>query len=126
MLGHLMEWFYNDLAGISQDDNVAGSQKIIIQPTPVGDVTFAEARWASPYGEILSSWQKTNNRFVLKVAIPVNTSAKIYLPATASSKIYLGDKLINGVKGVTAEKNKNGKTLIELGSGEYHFVVKKN
>ncbi|CAK9037458.1 Alpha-L-rhamnosidase (Glycosyl hydrolase 78 family protein P20) (P20_GH78) (Polysaccharide utilization locus H protein P20) (PUL H protein P20) [Durusdinium trenchii] len=36
MLGHITEWFYKDLIGISPDPSAPGYKKILIRPNPVG------------------------------------------------------------------------------------------
>lgn len=80
MLGHLMEWFYTGLAGISQPDSSIAFKKIVIRPQVVGDITSARARYESPYGLIRSEWTKRNDVFSLEVEIPANTSATIIFP----------------------------------------------
>ena len=50
MLGHIMEWFYADLAGIRPDPAAPGFKRIIIKPTLVGDVTWVKARYDCGYG----------------------------------------------------------------------------
>ncbi len=82
MLGHLMQWFYEGLAGISQAVNSVGYKNIVIRPQVVGDITHAAASFQSPYGEIRSAWKKTGNSFELNVTVPANTTATIYLPGT--------------------------------------------
>ena len=84
MLGHIMEWFYEGLAGISQPENSVGFKNIVIRPQVVGDITHASASFQSPYGEIRSAWTKTGSMFELKVTVPPNTSAEIYLPGAIS------------------------------------------
>jgi alpha-L-rhamnosidase len=97
MLGHIMEWFYQGLAGISQAANSVAYKNIVIRPQVVGDVTHAAASFQSPYGEIKSAWKKTGNIFELNVTVPVNTVAEIYLPGT--------------------------KKPVKTGSGKYKFAV---
>ena len=41
MLGHIEEWFYAGLAGIRPRD--AGLRRILVQPEPVGDLTWVNA-----------------------------------------------------------------------------------
>ncbi|GGF11919.1 hydrolase [Hymenobacter cavernae] len=123
MLGHLMEWFYGGLAGIRPADGAVAFNKIEIRPTPVGDVTSAKASHESPYGLIVSSWQKTGNAFELTATIPANTTATVYLPATASSKIMEGNVAVaqhNDLKLLGFEQDR---ARISVGSGTYHFVV---
>jgi hypothetical protein len=80
MLGHIMEWFYEGLAGISQAENSVGYKNIVIRPQLVGDITHAAARFESPYGEIGSYWTIKGDILVLRVIIPPNTTAEINLP----------------------------------------------
>ena len=117
MLGHLMEWFYSGLAGIKQDESATAFKKIIIKPQVVGDVTFAKANYLSPYGKIMSDWKKDGDKFILKVEIPVNTTATIYLPATAKAKIYVNGKLVENLA------FQEDKAVLNIGSGEYLFEV---
>ena len=80
MLGHIMEWFYEGLAGISQKENSVGYKNIVIRPQVVGDITYAAASYLSPYGKIRSSWKRMGSRFTLNVSVPPNALAEIYLP----------------------------------------------
>jgi hypothetical protein len=80
MLGHLMQWFYEGPAGISQAENSVGYKNIVIRPQVVGDITHAAASFQSPYGEIRLAWKKTGKSFELNVTVPANATATIYLP----------------------------------------------
>lgn len=119
MLGHIMEWFYEGLAGIRPADGAVAYNKIIIRPQPVGDVTWAKANYRSAYGLISSDWKKQDKAFELNINIPANTTASVYLPVDAASKITMNDKPVSGVyyndKGV----------MIAIGSGVYHFKAVK-
>ncbi|HEV8270106.1 MAG TPA: family 78 glycoside hydrolase catalytic domain [Chitinophagaceae bacterium] len=117
MLGHLMEWFFAGLAGIKQADNSVAYNKIEIKPQPVGDVTAAKATYHSVYGEIVSDWKKSGDAFDLDVEIPVNTTATIYIPAKSNQAVTANGKLI-------AAKYIDGKAVIKIGSGKYHFKTK--
>lgn len=98
MLGHIMQWFYEGLAGISQAANSVGYKNIIIRPQVVGDLTHASASFQSPYGEIRSAWKRTGDIFELNVAVPVNSTASIYLPGQSK--------------------------MVKIGSGNYNYKVK--
>jgi alpha-L-rhamnosidase len=121
MLGHIMEWFYSGIAGISQEENSIAYDHIKIRPQPVGDITSAKGSFHSPYGWIKTDWKKEKNNFILKVYIPVNTTATVYVPATAASKIYVNEKIISD----NDIKIKDTAAVIKIGSGEYHFEVKE-
>jgi hypothetical protein len=119
MLGHIMEWFYEGLAGIRPADGAVAYNRIIIRPQPVGDVTSAKANYRSAYGLISSDWKKQDKAFDLTVNIPANTTASVYLPVDAASIITMNDKPVSGVyyndKGV----------MVAIGSGVYHFKAAK-
>ena len=92
--------FFSGLAGIKQSNRSIAFKDIEIKPQPVGDVTYANAQFNSPYGLIVSNWRKTENKFDLNVIIPVNTTAIIYLPA-----------------------NTTYQKPVHIGSGNYNFTV---
>ena len=118
MLGHILEWFYEGLAGISQSENSSGFKQIVIRPQVVGDVTHAKADFQSPNGLIVSNWTIKNHQFELAVTIPANTSATVLLPASEKSVITIDGKKME------ASKFENGKVVVKTGSGNYRFVVK--
>lgn len=43
MLGHLMDWFYHDLGGISQTDESIAYKEIVIRPEVVGGLAWVKA-----------------------------------------------------------------------------------
>jgi len=96
MLGHLMEWFYSGIGGIRQAEGSVGYQKLIIDPKPVGDLTWAEVSHRCILGEISCRWKKSEKGFTLDVGIPVGAVADVFF---------------------------NGKSLGKVGSGKYHFVA---
>jgi alpha-L-rhamnosidase len=117
MLGHIMEWFYSGLAGISQEKNSVAYKNIIIHPQPVGDIAYAKADFHSPYGWIDIYWEKKNKDFVLRITIPVNSAATVYLSAGPAARVYLNKKICNGYKinnGVAAIKVKSGNYTIQV------------
>lgn len=119
MLGHLMEWFYSGVGGISQDDEAIAFNKIRIYPQVVGDLSAAQTSYNSPYGLISTDWKKTGQAFEIEIDIPANTIANIYLPAAASQT----------VKEESGAKFKNigyesGRAIIAIGSGHYKFKAK--
>ncbi|MNF71073.1 Bacterial alpha-L-rhamnosidase [compost metagenome] len=104
MMGQIEEWFYQSLAGIVPDNKKPGFKHFFIQPEIVGDMTFVKATYKSIYGNIASAWEKKDGKLILKVEIPVNTSATIKLPVPKNTEIKINGKVA---------KN------LELGSGKY-------
>ena len=88
MLGHITEWFYKDLVGIDSDPEAPGFENVVIKPTPVGDLTWAEASYDSLRGEIRCRWERDGSKFTLQLTIPANSTATVYLPASSRESGY--------------------------------------
>jgi hypothetical protein len=121
MLGHLMEWLYSGLGGIKADEDAIAYDKLQIKPEQVGNITHARASYKTPYGKVVSDWNKTENNFELKVEVPVNSKATIYIPASENTKIYEGETLIKNSKELVFKGINKGFALLEIGSGNYVF-----
>lgn len=124
MLGHIMEWFYTDLAGIREANEAVGFRDIILRPALVGNVKWAQGDYHSPYGIISSSWKKEGNTFDWNISVPANTRTTIYLPAPRSAIITEGGQLLNGRKDIKLLRTDKGRTVLSIGSGNYNFRVK--
>lgn len=121
MLGQIMEWFYHDLAGIASDPAGPGFKKIIINPQPVGDVTWTRARFNSIRGKIVSDWKRENGRFNLLVTIPAGTTATVRLPSRSASDVTESGVNLKQAKGVKFMRQEGDRSVIEIGSGSYEF-----
>jgi hypothetical protein len=87
MLGQIMEWFYGNLAGIAPDPEAPGFKNILIQPQPVGDLTWVKASYDSLRGVIRSEWRRDGNAFTLRVTIPPGATAKVFVPAKPATQV---------------------------------------
>lgn len=123
MLGHLMEWFYSGLGGISSDTGSTAFKHIIIRPEPVGDVKHVKVNFLSPYGTIANDWTKTDQLFVMDLVTPANTQSIIYLPAKVNSVIKESGKNVKDGNHIKFIKFENGKAVLEVGAGKYSFTV---
>jgi alpha-L-rhamnosidase len=124
MLGHVMEWFYNGIGGIRQDDNSVAFKNCVIKPSVVGNLTSAQTTFESPYGTIATDWKKDNTSFSLKVTIPCNTSAQVYVPVNKGQSVQEGTIPVTQVKDIQFIRNEVGYSVYQVGSGNYQFVVK--
>jgi len=121
MLGQIQEWFYHDLAGIQNDTESAGFKKIVINPQPVGDVTWAKASYNSIRGKIVSDWKRDGGKFTLQVTIPANTTATVFIPAKSAGDVTEGGNAIPQVPDVKFLREENGRAIFEIASGSYEF-----
>lgn len=120
--GAIGHWLYTRVAGITQAPGSVGYKKIIIDPVPdKKELKYAEASYHTVYGEIVSRWEKKDGRFMLKVVIPTNTTAKVYLPTQTVANITETGKSLNKVEGIISSEILDGKVVLEVGSGEYNF-----
>jgi hypothetical protein len=124
MLGHIIEWFYKDLAGIDTDPAGPGFKKILIRPNPVGDLKWVEAAYQSVRGEISVRWEIQAQQFRLKMCIPANTTATVYLPASSTAAVTEGGLPANRSHGVQFLRQEPGHVLYQVASGKYDFASK--
>jgi alpha-L-rhamnosidase len=116
-------WLTKGLCGIQPDEKNAGYKHFIIKPSVVDEVSFAEASAGSPYGEIVSRWEHKDNKIILSVTIPPNTSATVHIPASHPGQITESGKPLNVAEGVVSKGAENGYAVVEAASGKYEFAA---
>jgi hypothetical protein len=121
MLGQIEEWFYHDLAGIQNAPNSAGFKAIVIDPQPVGDVTWAKASYDSIRGRIVSDWRRAGDAFTLQTTIPPNTTAMVLVPAKSADAVRENGKPARQSAGVKFLRFENGRAVFAIESGSYEF-----
>jgi len=124
MLGHIMEWFYEGLAGIGQEPHSVAYKNIVIDPAYLEQINVVEGSFNSPYGMIKSLVEMRGNDCVVNVEVPFNTSASIYLPADIPGSVTEGSIPLKDHKDIEIVESGNGKLKIKTGSGMYNFVIK--
>ena len=122
LVGDLITWCYENLAGIRPDPAQPGFKHIVMHPTPVGDLTYVKASHKSPYGEIVSDWKREGDRFTWSVSIPVNTTATVYVPAELEASVKESDRPTAQALGIRHIRQEAGSAVYEIGSGTYHFA----
>lgn len=98
LLGDLLIWYYESLAGISTDKEQVGFKKIRMQPIFPEGLTFVNASYQSIHGKIRSEWKREGENIVWEIEIPANTSAVVTLPEGMDVKTTkdIRDKNITG------------------------------
>ena len=91
-----------------------------------GKVDFAEASVGSPYGEIVSRWERKDSNITLSVTAPPNTTATVYVPARHAEGITESGHSLNVAEGVVFKSAENGYAVIEVTSGKYELVSPLN
>jgi alpha-L-rhamnosidase len=127
--GAIVQWFYEDLAGIRPLE--PGFKRIEFKPEiPPSGLNRVSASYESVRGTVASSWQRTASGFEIDITIPPNATARVYLPGpdanavteTGSGKALAADKATS-VKLIGIESDR---LVYDVGSGQYQFrIVRK-
>lgn len=99
-------WFYQGLAGIRPSESGPGMKEFRIKPTFISELSYVNASTESLYGTIKSSWKRKEDKIILEVEVPTNTTAEVSLP-----------------EGYVMEKEGNFINQIRLPGGKYHFQI---
>lgn len=111
LLGDLLIWYYEDLAGIKCADDAVAFKKIEMSPVLPKGLDYVDASYESAYGTIESEWTRDGDKLTWRVVVPGNTSAQVYFPEgyQKASNSDLGNVRYSDDK------------KVEVGSGEYIF-----
>ena len=121
--GAIGDWMYRKMVGIDTYEDGVGYKHSKIQPHIGGDFTNASASLATYYGDISNSWKIDGKQLKMEVNIPVNTSANIFIPSYHVEQITENGQSLNDVKGLKIIDSKEGYIQVQVGSGNYHFIV---
>lgn len=123
LLGDLLIWLYENIAGISPDDTAPGFKKIIMKPELVDGLKHANASYQSAYGLITSKWRYNRiGSFSWEITIPANTTATVYIPADAPENISVdGKHPLLQHPDIRFIKMEDKYAVVALGSGRYSF-----
>lgn len=80
LLGDLVLSSYENIAGIKSDRKSVAFKHIILKPDfSIPDLEFVNASYITPYGKVISNWNKTVMKLHWEVTIPVNATAEVHL-----------------------------------------------
>jgi alpha-L-rhamnosidase len=121
ILGQIIEWFYQDLAGITADPAGPGFKAILLRPQPVDGLAWAEASYDSIRGRISSRWERRGDQFTLIVSIPANTSATVRVPSRRGTSVTETGADAASRPGVTLVGREGDAAVYRIASGRYVF-----
>ncbi|KRE69770.1 alpha-L-rhamnosidase [Paenibacillus sp. Soil750] len=117
MMGHILEWLYKDLLGIS---SISGAYKeISIAPYLCEKLHHVRGKYHSVRGLILVDFSHSKEKVSLSVSIPANTSAQVRIPILGIGALVLE----NGypISHDVVYEGGYYYTIVRVGSGSYHF-----
>jgi alpha-L-rhamnosidase len=121
LLGDLLVWYYEDLAGIKTNPEKPAFKQLIMKPETAEGLNFVNASYHSIHGMIKSNWKKEGKTFNWNISIPANSSAIVYVPATGVNSVTEGGRAVAGDEGVKFLRMENGRAVLEVSSGDYSF-----
>lgn len=131
-LGAVAEWMHSSIGGIAPA--APGWKKIWVAPVPGGEVTWAEVRFLSVYGEVYARWEVKDGRFKLEVRVPGNVTAGIVFPRGArDEEVLIVEESTSELEGEEDEEEEEEEEageagdshtdgrVLEVGSGVHVF-----
>ena len=124
LLGDLIVWFFENLAGIKSNPEKPGFKEIIMNPSFVEGLDHVNAAYHSIYGIIKSEWSKEKGKVLWKMTIPANTTAIVHFPSDEKEDIHENGQDAASADGIHFMGIQEGKATFLLGSGNYEFEIK--
>lgn len=123
LLGDLLIWLFENVAGIRSDDKEVAFKKIIMKPENIDGLNSVNASYNSMYGMIQSHWKKNaaTGAFTWNISVPANAHAIVYIPASTASQIMESGKPAVQGEGIKYIKMDDAYAVYEIGSGNYSF-----
>ncbi|RXG32191.1 alpha-L-rhamnosidase [Leeuwenhoekiella marinoflava] len=121
LLGDLMIWYFENMAGIKSDPEHPAFKKVIMKPDFNTGLKFVNASYKSGYGEIKSNWKRDKKKLSWEISIPPNSSAKIYVPASKNSEVKINKQPLDHL--ATTIVKQEDSLVFELPSGDYSILV---
>ena len=121
LLGDLMIWYFENMAGIKSSQKDIGFKQIVMKPDFDAGLSFVNASYKSAYGTIKSHWVIKKNKLVWNITVPPNSSAIVYLPTTNSSKVKVNKMKLNKLS--IKNEIKHDMLILKLIPGTYSVNV---
>ncbi len=123
LIGDLLPWLYEYLAGIRADPATPGYDRIVLKPVFVRGLDFVRAWRETMAGRITSQWSRKDGAVVWNVSVPIGGVATVYLSAKEPSKVLESDKPAAEAPGVRLLRQAKDAVVYEIGSGTYSFHI---
>ncbi len=119
--GAVGEYLYGMIGGIQPD--APGYKKIQIAPVIRDGLGWANTRYDSIRGRIISDWKREGSTLTMDVTIPANTTATVFVPAKDPAAVTESGQPAAKADGVKFLRMEAHAAVYKIGSGKYHFVA---
>ena len=120
-LGSVGQWLYQYVAGI--DTDTPGFKHLVLHPHPGPGLSYAQARFDSPYGTVGSDWKVSNGKFVWNVTVPSNTTATLEVPGTGTASVTEGGMPISIDQTSMSGADDLERITMNVGAGTYQVTT---
>jgi alpha-L-rhamnosidase len=126
--GAIVEWMYEDLAGIRP--LAPGYARIAFTPAPAScGIERVAASYESVRGTIAISWHYTVSALDLDVTVPPNATGRVFIPAASPDDVaeISGSVPVpaRSADGITVVGRDRDRILLDVGSGRYRFRARR-
>jgi alpha-L-rhamnosidase len=122
LLGDLVVWLYEDVAGIESSRAKPAYQEIVMYPREIDSLKYVDASYNSVRGLVRSDWKKENGKFLWNITVPANSSAIVYVPASDRENVMEGGRRAVESPGVEFLRMENHRAVFRVSSGSYKFI----
>ena len=118
MFGVVTEWYYRWLGGIRPNPDFPGFKEFFLNPYTPNGLNYVRTKYQSPFGKIISNWEKSDNSIIYDFEIPNETVAHVSIPINRSQSISV---LKSGLNLEDINNFQDGKFI--LNSGIYTIKI---
>ena len=86
--GAVADWIHGVIGGLRPKE--PGWRVAEVRPVPGGDITSAETRYVSMYGEFKVVWNVEGEEFTMEVTVPPNAKAEVTVPGGETTEVGSG------------------------------------
>jgi alpha-L-rhamnosidase len=87
MFGVVTEWYYRWLGGIRPHPDFPGFKQFFLNPYTPDGLNYVRANYQSPYGKIISNWEKSDNSITYEFKIPNESLAHVSIPINKNQSV---------------------------------------
>jgi len=113
LLGDLLLWYYEDLAGIRNAEGSLGYKHLDMSPCFPEELHRVKASQLTASGMVRSEWERQGDHLHWVIELPATTSATVRIPSRFG--------IHPSGPGIHSVKTEGDMTIIELGSGLYEL-----
>ena len=120
LVGDLVIWLYEDLAGIKADIANPGFKRVLMFPNVTPGLTSVKAKYDSVRGIVGSEWTYSPEKksFQWTITVPVNSTALVGVPTTDAKSVRCNAPGFDSLE----KKSENGRVVFEIPSGVWTFT----